>query len=198
MNTNKTLANNTENREGRGGSRLRMAAWTVAGLILLLPLLAMQISDNVNWTARDFILIGALILGFGIPFELAVRKTVNAAYRAGAAAALAAAVLLLWINGAVGIIGAEHNDANLMYFGVLAVGMIGVLFARFHPRGMARALFATALAHLIVSVITLAAGFAATQPLKTSILNGFFAALFFGSAWLFHRAGRTRAKENSL
>ena len=44
-----------------------------------------------------------------------------------------------------------------MYFGVLAVGMAGALIARLRPRGMARALFATALAQALVAAIALIA-----------------------------------------
>jgi hypothetical protein len=50
------------------------------------------------------------------------------------------------MNLAVGIIGSEDNPANLMYGGVLAVGIIGAIIARFEPHGMARALVATTLA----------------------------------------------------
>jgi hypothetical protein len=77
-----------------------------------------------------------------------------------------------------------------MYFGVLAVGIIGTLIARFRPRGMARALFATALAQTSVAVIALSArlGYPWSGPLELTVLNGFFVALFVGSAWLFRRA----------
>ena len=91
-------------------------------------------------------------------YELAARKTGNIAYRAAVGVALAAALLLVWINLAVGIIGNEDNPANLMYIGVLAVGTIGAIIARFQPHGMARALFATALAQGLVVVIALIAG----------------------------------------
>ncbi|MDB5185662.1 MAG: rane protein [Candidatus Saccharibacteria bacterium] len=73
-------------------------------LILLLPLLAMQFTDEVKWDLRDFAAIGALLLGAGLIFEL-VTTRVNAKYRAVTAVALAAAVLLIWVELAVGIIG---------------------------------------------------------------------------------------------
>ena len=76
--------------------------------------------------------------------ELAARKTGNTAYRSGVGLALLAAFLLVWVNGAVGIIGSEDNDANVVYYGVLAVGLIGALIARFEPQGMSRAMIATA------------------------------------------------------
>ncbi len=64
-------------------------------------------------------------------------------------------------NGAVGIIGSEDNDANMLYFGVLAVGVVGALMARFRPIGMMLALIATALAQMLVAVIALTAGWGA-------------------------------------
>jgi hypothetical protein len=85
-------------------------------------------------------------------YELAARMTGNSAYRAAVGVAVAAAFILVWMNLAVGIIGTEDNPANLMYGGVLAVGIIGALIARFQPDGMARALFATALAQALVAV----------------------------------------------
>jgi hypothetical protein len=79
-----------------------------------------------------------------------------------------------------------------MYFGVLAVGLIGAIVARFRPRGMTRALFATALAQASVAAIALVFGLGLpwSPPLEILWLNGFFAALFVGSALLFRHAGR--------
>jgi len=73
------------------------------------------------------------------------------AYRFAVGVALTTAFILLWVNGAVGIIGDESNDANIMYFGVLAVGFIGAIIARFRPLGMARALYAMALAQVLAA-----------------------------------------------
>ena len=79
-----------------------------------------------------------------------------------------------------------------MYIGVLAVGIIGAIIARFRPHGMARALFATALAQGLVSVIalTIPLGSPGSPPLEILALNGFFLALFAGSALLFRYAAR--------
>ena len=79
-----------------------------------------------------------------------------------------------------------------MYGGVLAVGIIGAIIARFQPHGMARALFATALAQAGVAAIALIArlGLPYSGPAELVLLNGFFIACFAGSAWLFRRAAR--------
>jgi hypothetical protein len=167
-----------------------MVLWGAAALLLLLPLIAMQLTDEVVWSVTDFVTFGAILLGVGIPLELAVRKTRDTAYRAGAGVAVVAAFLLVWINIAVGILGDEGNPANLMYFGVIAVGIIGALVARFRPQGMARVLWVTALAQASVGAIALAAGLGTPEntPLQILALNGIFVVLFAGSAWLFRKA----------
>jgi hypothetical protein len=160
----------------------------VTAFILLIPLLA-----NWAWTLNDFVTAGALIFGTGLAFVLLVRKGGNTAYRFAVGVALAAAFLLVWINLAVGIIGEPDELANLMYIGVLAVGIAGVFVARFRPQEMARALMATALAEALVAVIALIFGLGSGSPpgiLGILILNGFFISLFVGSALLFRHAGR--------
>ena len=114
------------------------------------------------------------------------------AYRFAAGVALAAALLLVWLSLGVGIIGADGDPANTMYFGVVGVGIFGAIVARFRPHGMARALFATALAQALVAVIALIFGLGLpwSPPVEILALNGLFVALFVGSALLFRYAGR--------
>ena len=120
-------------------------------------------------------------------------------YRLAVGAALATALLLVWVIGAVGLIGAEGNPADWMYAGVLAVGLVGALLARFRPEGMSRALFATALAQASVAAIALINGehrAAVTSVPEIVLSNGFFAALWTGSGWLF-RSAAGRSNETS-
>lgn len=115
-------------------------------------------------------------------------------YRTAVAVALVAALLLAWLSLGVGIIGADGDPSNAMYAGVLAVGILGAVLARFRPLGMARALVATALAQATVAAIALIAGLGLpwSPPLELVLLNGFFVALFAGSAMLFRHAARLR------
>ena len=201
MHGGKTMAGNTENGGGRRGNRWRIAAWAaVVALILLLPLLAMQFTDEVVWGVTDFAVAGALLFGAALTYELVSRMADNIAYRAAVGVAVAAALILVWLSLGVGIIGRDGDPANLMYFGVLAVGIIGALIARFRPRGMACALFATALAQASVAVIALVTGlgYPWSGPLELSALNGFFVALFVGSAWLFRRAAHGRPERGAV
>jgi hypothetical protein len=187
------MAGNAENGGGRRRRFWRIAPWVIAALILLLPLVAMQFTDEVVWDETDFAVIGAMLLGACGAYELAARMTGNIAYRAAVGVAVVAAFILIWINLAVGIIGSEDNPANLMYGGVLAVGIVGALIVHFQPHGMARALAATALAQALVGVIALIAGLGSTGanwPGAIVFLTGFFAALWLVSAWLFRKAAR--------
>jgi hypothetical protein len=104
----------------------------------------------------------------------------NTRYKLAFGIAGAAALLLVWLSLGVGIIGKDGDPANRMYFGVLAVGIIGALIARFRPGGMARALLATAIAQAVVAGIALIGGLGRpwSGALELSLLNGFFIALF--------------------
>lgn len=117
----------------------------------------------------------------------------SALYRSAIAVAILAALFLIWLSLGVGIIGKDGDPANLMYFGVLAVGIIGAIVVRFRPQGMARALVAAALAQALVTAVALIAelGLPWSGPTEILLLNGFFIALFAGSAWLFQRASRS-------
>lgn len=164
-------------------SRSRVALWSFAAALLLLPLVAMQFTQEVNWTLADFLVFGTMLVIACGAYELATRASGNKTYRIAAGVAVATAFILVWANLAVGIIGTAGNAANLMYAGVLAVGVIGALIARFQAHGMARALVATAVAQLLVAVIAVLAGLG-----YTFIVTAFFVALWLTSAWMFGKA----------
>ena len=187
------MAGNAEKGGRSRWSRWRLAGWAAGALMLLVALVAKQFIGEVSWV-DNLAQTGALLIGVGVVVELASRKTGEAAYRAAVGLALGSALLLGWVNGAVGIIGSEDNPANLMYGGVLVVGAIGAIIARFKPEGMARVLFATALAQTLVAVIALVGrlGSPYSGPLEIISVNGFFVALFVGSAVLFSKAARGR------
>ena len=176
----------------------RLSVWAaVVALILIVPLVAMQFTDEVAWDETDFIVAGALLFGTGLAYELVARKGSTIAYRAAVGLALVAALLLVWMNLAVGLIGSEDNPANLLYGGVLVVGIFGAIIARFRPNGLSRVLFATSIAQASVPVIALII----FRPSVTSVeeflgtlgvfaVNALFVVLFVGSALLFRRAAR--------
>ncbi|MDP2629715.1 MAG: hypothetical protein Q8P45_03395 [Candidatus Harrisonbacteria bacterium] len=169
----------------------RLSVWAgVVALILLLPLVAMQFTDEANWSLSDFIFMGAALFGLGLAYELIARRSEKTVYRVAFGLGLAGAFLLFWVNGAVGIIGSEDNPANLLYGAVFVVGLIGSLISRFKPRGMAGTLFAAAFVQMLVPVIALIVWRPDFSPgvVQVFVLNAFFALLFISSALLFRRA----------
>lgn len=133
--------------------RLLLAALGVPALLLLAPLIAMRFTTEVNWTASDFVVAYALLAGAGLGLRLLLRQSQSFAYRAGAALAIFGQLSLLWVNLAVGFIGAEGNPANLLFLGVLATGAGGAVLARGAAAGLARTCFATAAVQFAVPVV---------------------------------------------
>jgi hypothetical protein len=175
------------------GSRIRIAAWSAAALLLLLPAVAMQFTDEVNWTSEDFIFAGVMFAVVGGLYELTVRVSSSSTYRAAVGLGLLACFLLVWINGAVGIIGSEDNPANLMHYAVLAIAVVGALAARGRTAWLAGTMFAAAAGFVVIAIVALALGLGApyTTPLQILGLHGFFAALFAGSGMLFQRVAES-------
>ena len=173
---------------GNQGSRswgwVRPLAWAGAAALLLLPLIAMQFTSEVDWTASDFLFAALLIGGVGLAFELALRISSSWAYRGGAALGLAAGFFLIWANAAVGYIGSEDNPYNFAFFGVVAIALAGALVSAFRAKGMALAMLAAGIAHA-------AAGFiGAAQDPATIPITIAFVGLWLGSARLFQIAAK--------
>lgn len=77
---------------------------TVA-ILLFIPLLAMQFTDEVNWTLLDFTVAAVLLLGTGLLCELVMRTVNKIGYQIAICAVILVALLLIWIELAVGIFG---------------------------------------------------------------------------------------------
>lgn len=131
----------------------RIIGWCGAAALVMLPAVAMQFTSEVNWTPGDFGFAAMLLGAFGLGVELAVRKSPDRFYRAGAAFALLSAFLVVWANGAVGMIGNEDNPINLLFLGVILIALIGSLVSRFGKEGMALTMFTAAAAQASVATI---------------------------------------------
>lgn len=176
----------------RRGNRWRALIWGTAGVALLLPLAAMRWfpDSGVEWTRSDFVAMGALLFAACAAYELAAWLSGNRAYRAAAGIAIATGFLTVWVNLAVGMIGDEGDPWNLLFAGVLGVGLAGALVARLRAGGMARAMAATALAQAGVAALALGAG---VDPRGAGFALG-FAAPWLLSALLFGKAARDAAR----
>ena len=76
----------------------------ITALLLLIPYIAMQFTNEVTWTLFDFIIAGALLFSTGMLCELAIRKIIKPKNRIAACAIILLVLLLFWIELAVGII----------------------------------------------------------------------------------------------
>jgi hypothetical protein len=177
------MADKAQVSGGREGVPWRMLGWESAVALLVLPFVAMQFTREVNWTVGDFVFAALLIGAVGLAFELTVRASRNPTFRGGVAAALAASFLTIWANGAVGMIGDEGNPYNLLFLGVIGVGLIGSIIGRFRPPGMAVAMVVAAIAQAGVGLGGIAA------DVRGGILSTGFAGLWLISAALFRNAG---------
>lgn len=169
--------------------RWRLLGWGIALALLLAPAVAMQFTDAVAWGPGDFALAATLFAAFGAAFELAVRGAQDRHFRAAVGLALAATLLIVWSNLAVGIVGSEGEPVNLLFFAVPMVGLIGALLARLRAAGMARAMLVTALAQLLAGAIAWPAA-----PGEATLATLLLGLPWLAAAALFRNAARRQAR----
>jgi len=82
----------------------RLSAWAIlVAIILIIPLVAMQFTDEVAWTLLDFVTAGSLLFGSALVYELATRNMMTTKYRVAVGVAVIAALVYFWSELAVGI-----------------------------------------------------------------------------------------------
>ena len=178
---------NTHNSLSRSAAKLSLGILS----LLTIPLIAMQFTQEVNWTLSDFIFAGVLLFGTGFTYLFITQKSMNLVYKAAIAFALLSGLFLIWVNLAVGIIGSENNPFNLLYFGVIAVGMIGALIAKFESQKLVYTMFSMAFATALVGLIALFTSMhqvPGSSVIEVLAVNGLFITIFTMSALLFRFA----------
>lgn len=184
------MESDTSHAAARRWSIWRKVRWTLPALLLMIPVVGMQVSDDWNWSPMDFVVMGTILYSAVLAYEFVARKALNTPYRAAVGVAVVTAVLLLWVNGAVGIIG--DGPVNLMFVGIPVIGVAGAFIANLESRGMARVLCVMALTQMMIPVIALLIWNPSFSPgvLPVFVLNGIFAGLWLTSAGLFWRGTR--------
>ncbi len=166
----------------------RMAAWSAAGLVLCAPLVAMQFTSEVDWTAFDFI-VAAIMLGtIGLIAETLFRQSAKLAYRAGAGFALGAILFTIWANLAVGIAGNEADPFNLLYFGLLALVVVAAVLVRFRASGLTLTSIGAVGGLALLGVVAASRGYAIWPQTIVLMLPWIAAAAFFRHAAPSHAA----------
>lgn len=171
----------------------KLQSWIAVIVPLTLIPAVLTLLAHWHWKPGAFVLAFLLLSGGAyLLYDLVMKKKMdNKIYRFAVIVALVTVFVLAWMTAAVGgILG--DDPANMMYFGVLLVGISGAIIARSESQGMSRALFAMAFAMVLVPGIALIIGTPAFANGVVAVfgLHAFFALLFAGSALLFLRASR--------
>lgn len=190
----KTVTDGTNHGTGRRRSLWKRPA-IIAALLLLFPLWGNHYVAGWNWAPGGFVVVGLLLFGIGVGYELLTRNCDAFAFKCAMAMAVATMFLLTWGSF---VQMADVNRAAALYFAVPLVGIIGAALARLRPNGMSRAMFATALTHAAVLTCLLTMQLRrnpevatwAPPEMRGFIGNAIVLILFAVSAWLFRKSGR--------
>lgn len=176
---------------GEIGSKRRISPWRIFGWgcalgLIFLPLIAMQFTAEVKWTASDFVAAIVMIGMTGGALELAVRTSASPWSRAGAAVMILTSFLLIWMNLAAGLLGSEDNPANILFLLVIGITIVGSIATRLRAAPMVRTMLATAIVQVLVATTALAAGWA--SPGREGIYEVVMGSTLFGGLWLISAA----------
>lgn len=75
------------------------------GLLLLIPLVAMQFTNEVNWSGFDFLVAGAFFLTLGFTIDVTIQNVKSKALKLGFILGILIFFFLIWLELAVGIFG---------------------------------------------------------------------------------------------
>ncbi|MCX2719909.1 hypothetical protein [Lentiprolixibacter aurantiacus] len=175
----------------------RILVWALSvALFLMLPFVAMQYTNEVNWSLFDFLVMGGALLSMGLVYELIIRQSKQRTYRIAIGIGTAALFLLFWVNSAVGIIGNEAQAVNTLFWIVPAVILTGAGLSGLKARGMAQTMFIATVVQITVPAI----GLFIWPPPTTSwspgifgvfMITAFFALMMLLSALLFRKVTRS-------
>ena len=73
--------------------------------LLLIPLIGMTITDEINWSPFDFFTMGSLLILLGIGINLVSSRVKNLKYRVLYIGLIVIIFMLIWAELAVGLFG---------------------------------------------------------------------------------------------
>lgn len=80
-------------------------------ILLLIPFIGMQFTDEINWTLFDFIAAFILLFTTGIVIEFVIRKVPNIKYKTVLILLVLILLFLIWIELAVGVFGTLFQES---------------------------------------------------------------------------------------
>lgn len=97
------MVESIDKRSDSSSVKLRIALWGSVILVLIIPLVAMQFTNEVNWDFMDFVVAGALLSLAALTYERVSRKLSNAKMKWAIGIVILATLLIVWIELAVGL-----------------------------------------------------------------------------------------------
>ena len=77
----------------------------IVGLLLLIPMIAMQLTDEVNWSFFDFLIMGIMLSITGLALGIIIKKIKYHKYRNIFIAIIIMIFVLIWAELGVGLFG---------------------------------------------------------------------------------------------
>ncbi len=159
--------------------------------LLAVPLIASLFLDGMQWTGFDYIFAWVLFTFIALIFSFIIGNSYSGSYKAALGISAIATFLLVWITGAVGIIG--DSDINTLYGIVALIILAGSAVARLKAGRMMYVLYAAALAQFIIPIVALVVNTPDFSPgvLQVFVLNAFWVVMFAAAGLLFSDAAHT-------
>ncbi len=80
-------------------------AWALSPLVILIvPLIAMQLTDSVNWGLGDFVVASGLLVAIGLGSVLIARQRATVSLQVVFGMLIIAVALIAWVELVVGIL----------------------------------------------------------------------------------------------
>jgi hypothetical protein len=162
---------------------LRVALGALA--VWMVPVVAAQFVEDWHWGVGGFARAYVLFFLTGMAIALIARRMDTWSYKLGVGVALVAGFALGWSN--MVHVADSGNPANLWYYSVLVVGLVGACLARIKAPGLARTLFVMA-ATLGLIALTLPSGAPPYLARNMGIGHAVNVVLFTASGLLFQHA----------
>ncbi len=84
---------------------------SVVATLLLIPFIAMQFTEQVQWSPFDFAFMGSLMLGTGVVIVFLWRRVKQLEHRLAVAGIVLLLLFIIWAELAVGIFGSPFAGA---------------------------------------------------------------------------------------
>ncbi|MEC9251244.1 MAG: hypothetical protein VX501_11385 [Pseudomonadota bacterium] len=141
----------------------------------------------MNWDALDYMVALALLSASAAAYWIATRPARSVWHHLAVMIGAGGALLLLWMQLAVGLVGDGDHPINQAMGLVLVVSAIGALLSRFRASGMRTTLLVAAGTQMVLGAL----GFILLPAMYFSdifLVTAFFSGLWTASAFLFHLA----------